>query len=189
MDVERARQLAERLLADALPERWAHVQAVAATAHRLTTRIAQTADASVVAAWLHDIGYAPSLADTGFHPLDGARFLRDRGWHENVCTLVANHTDAMRQAADLGLADALRDEFPDEPGIDRDILWVADASTGPSGQTVTIDERVNEVQTRYGPDHLVARCMRGSRPLLEAAADRVDSLTNTRESGTPTRSR
>jgi putative nucleotidyltransferase with HDIG domain len=189
MDVERARQLAGHLLADALPERWAHVQAVAATAHRLTTRIAQKAEASVVAAWLHDIGYAPTVAATGFHPLDGARFLRDRGWPDKVCTLVANHTDAMRQAIELGLADALRDEFPDEPGIDRDILWAADASTGPSGQPVTIHERVNEIQTRYGPDHLVTRCMHESQPLLQAAANRVDSLINARDSGTPTRSR
>ena len=29
------------------------------------------------AAWLHDIGYAPAVDDTGFHPLDGARYLRD----------------------------------------------------------------------------------------------------------------
>ncbi len=30
----------------------------------------------VAAAYLHDIGYAPELAITGFHPLDGARHLR-----------------------------------------------------------------------------------------------------------------
>jgi hypothetical protein len=29
------------------------------------------------AAMLHDIGYTPSLATTGFHPFDGARYLRD----------------------------------------------------------------------------------------------------------------
>jgi hypothetical protein len=28
-------------------------------------------------AGLHDIGYSPELADMGFHPLDGARYLRD----------------------------------------------------------------------------------------------------------------
>ncbi len=33
----------------------------------------------VVAAYLHDIGYAPSLAIEGFHPLDGARFVREQG--------------------------------------------------------------------------------------------------------------
>jgi hypothetical protein len=25
----------------------------------------------IAAAWLHDIGYAPGLPETGFHPLDG----------------------------------------------------------------------------------------------------------------------
>ena len=33
----------------------------------------------MAAAWLHDIGYAEELLDTGFHPLDGARFLASAG--------------------------------------------------------------------------------------------------------------
>ena len=36
-------------------------------------------DDLVAAAWLHDIGYAPELVETGFHPLDGARYLRREG--------------------------------------------------------------------------------------------------------------
>lgn len=36
-------------------------------------------DLLVAAAWLHDIGYAPELRDTGFHPLDGARHLEALG--------------------------------------------------------------------------------------------------------------
>jgi hypothetical protein len=43
----------------------------------------------VMAAWLHDIGYAPELAVTGFHPLDGARFLRRAGADGQVVSLVA----------------------------------------------------------------------------------------------------
>jgi len=31
------------------------------------------------AAYLHDIGYAEPLVDTGFHPLDGAVYLRGLG--------------------------------------------------------------------------------------------------------------
>ncbi|GHE88447.1 hypothetical protein GCM10018772_10160 [Streptomyces fumanus] len=47
----------------------------------------------VVAAPLHDVGYAPALAATGFHPLDGARFFRDeRGADERLARLVANHS-------------------------------------------------------------------------------------------------
>jgi hypothetical protein len=36
---------------------------------------AKDGDLLVSAALLHDIGYAPDLAMTGFHPLDGARYL------------------------------------------------------------------------------------------------------------------
>ena len=66
----------------------------------------------VAAAYLHDIGYAPELEDTGFHPLDGARWLRAHG-HERLAGLVAHHSGAVRGGA-RGLADALA-EFPDEP--------------------------------------------------------------------------
>ncbi|MFF0177015.1 DNA methyltransferase family protein [Micromonospora profundi] len=32
------------------------------------------------AAWLHDIGYAPEIVDTGFHALDGGRWLLREGF-------------------------------------------------------------------------------------------------------------
>src|SRR5688500_6357616 len=70
-----ARELASACMAEELPRRWGHVQAVAAKAESL--RLAAEgegegeADLLVMAAWLHDIGYAPGLVDTGFHPLDG----------------------------------------------------------------------------------------------------------------------
>lgn len=49
----------------------------------------------LAAATLHDVGYAPRLAATGFHPLDGARFLRDEhGAEERLVRLVANHSFA-----------------------------------------------------------------------------------------------
>jgi len=39
------------------------------------------------------------------------------------------------------------------------VLWVADATSGPDGQQVSIDERLADVVTRYGPKDLVSRCM------------------------------
>jgi putative nucleotidyltransferase with HDIG domain len=70
--VERARELAEKLLADPLPQRWAHVQGVAATARRLALILGEDAELIEVAGWLHDIGYASEVTRTGFHALDGA---------------------------------------------------------------------------------------------------------------------
>src|SRR5438128_6751723 len=55
--------------------RWPHVQAVAARAARIAPAFGSHADVLVAAGWLHDIGYAPELAATGFHPLDGGRFV------------------------------------------------------------------------------------------------------------------
>jgi HD superfamily phosphodiesterase len=59
------------------------------------------------AAWLHDIGYAPVLKTTGFHPLDGAQHLRAADWPELVCGLVAHHSGSRFVAHARGLDDPL----------------------------------------------------------------------------------
>src|SRR6476619_4986923 len=77
---ERARQVAEVRLAP-MATRLAHVRGVAAAAERLVERIDPLeADSLIAAAWLHDVGYAPSVRSTGFHSLDGAVFVRAEGF-------------------------------------------------------------------------------------------------------------
>jgi putative nucleotidyltransferase with HDIG domain len=173
MGEDDARELAKRLLASELAQRWRHVEAVAAEATRLCTALDVDERVVVAAAWLHDIGYAAEVTDTGFHPLDGARYLRSRGWDDMVCQLVAHHTDAMTQAADEGLAAALAAEFDEVGGLARDVLWAADATTGPNGERFTLDERLAEVGHRYGADHPVTRRMSASRLALADAIARV----------------
>lgn len=75
--VTEAQGLAERLVRP-LGRRWDHVQGVASTAAILGQAVpASDRKVLVAAAWLHDIGYAPAVSRTGFHPLDGA--LRRKG--------------------------------------------------------------------------------------------------------------
>ena len=51
------------------------------------------------------IGYAPSLAKSGFHPFDGARHLRDAEHADAMlCRLVAHHSCAIIEAGELGHA-------------------------------------------------------------------------------------
>ena len=88
--VEDAAALAQTSLARALPRRWRHVQSVASRAGRVAKALCLPEDL-VAAAWLHDIGYAPELVETGFHPLDGARYLRRLGTDRRVVSLVAYH--------------------------------------------------------------------------------------------------
>src|SRR5439155_25857906 len=97
--VEDARVIAEQHLASELPRRWYHVQAVAAKAERVAHVVAAADGPILIAsAWLHDIGYAPALAETGFHPLDGARWLRSKSFHPRVTALVAHHSCALIEA-------------------------------------------------------------------------------------------
>src|SRR5258708_15120617 len=105
-------QMAVSLLAEPLPRRWAHVQGVAATALSLIPVLGDTTELVVAAAWLHDIGYSPRIASTGFHPLDGARFLRTaRHASDMVCRLVAHHSRAISEADIRGLGATLSSEF------------------------------------------------------------------------------
>lgn len=177
-DVEAARRLAAECLAARLPRRWRHVQAVAAEAARLADCIGIQPVTPVCAAWLHDVGYAPDIADSGFHPLDGARFLRRSGWPDGICHLVAHHSCARVEARERGLGRDLLAEFIDTSSPERDALWTSDATTGPDGQRLTLDERVREIEQRYGADHVVSRCMRRIRPELDAAIARTRSRSH-----------
>lgn len=92
---EWAYPLAESLLAEPLPRRWRHCLGVAERARTIALVLGEDAELLEAAAVLHDIGYAPDLAKTGFHPLDGARYLRDvANADERVVQLVAHHSCA-----------------------------------------------------------------------------------------------
>jgi hypothetical protein len=135
--VSDARELAATLL-DTAPfaQRWAHVQGVAERAVDLAVTV-DPADRVVLvcAAWLHDVGYAPGLVETGMHALDGARYLRAHDWPQRVAALVAHHSGARFEAAERGLT-RLLDEFTLETGSVMEALVTADLTVGPDGQQV-----------------------------------------------------
>jgi len=174
--VERAWHLAEAELGEALPRRWAHSQAVAARAGSVS-RMLDESELLQAAAVLHDVGYAPRLATTGFHPLDGARFLRDEhGAEERLVRLVANHSFALLEAEERGLGDVLAAEFPllDEP-LMVDALVYCDMTTTPDGDLTTAGERIAEIVSRYGPDSIVGRFIRRAAPEILASVERVEA--------------
>jgi hypothetical protein len=174
MRSESARGLAQRLLAAPLPRRWAHTRGVAAQAARLAPVLGEAADLVAAAAWLHDIGYAPDLVVTGFHPLDGARYLRDVEHADDMlCRLVAHHTCAAIEAEERGLAAELSREFAPARGDLTDALIFCDMTTGPDGDRVTPQRRLADIEARYGPGHQVTNAIRRATPKLLAAVGRV----------------
>ena len=114
--------------------RLAHVNGVAATAEKIAHALLRDQCNEVVAAaWLHDVGYGPRVRNSGFHPLDGAAFLRSEGFPDVVLSLVAFHSGASEEADERGLTESLG-RFTPPPNDPLDILTYADITTGPTGE-------------------------------------------------------
>lgn len=170
---ESAHELAKQLLAKQLPDRWQHVQAVASQARMLGAGSeGLDEDLLIQAAFLHDIGYSSDVGGTGFHPLDGARFLDARGFDREVVDLVAHHSSAAIEARLRGIEGL--DAFTDEVTATRDALWYCDATTGPRGERLSPEDRWAEVRERYGPGHVVTRFLDEAGPALRAAVARTE---------------
>ena len=156
-----------------LGSRWAHTEGVVAQARALAEAVpADDRQLLVAAAYVHDIGYAPDLRGTGFHPLDGARWLGACG-QERLASLVAYHSGAFFEASTRGLAPALR-EFAEERSAVADVLTYCDLTTGPDGREVTPAARLADVESRYGEDSEVGRGMRAAARSLGELVARVE---------------
>lgn len=155
--VQWARDLARYLLAEQLPRRWAHSQGVGRKAETVAHIVGADAETLVCAAWLHDVGYSPELVKSGSHALDGARYLRDVAQADSqLCRLVANHTYAIVEARNRGLAEELSAEFPIVDGLVADALVYCDMTTSPDGDPVDVETRLSEISARYGPGNIVS---------------------------------
>jgi hypothetical protein len=64
-------------------------------------------------------------------------------------------------------------EFIDEGGVVRDALWCCDLTTSPTGDAVSVTDRLDEIVARYGDDHVVSQFVPLARPELVAAVERT----------------
>jgi putative nucleotidyltransferase with HDIG domain len=169
-------QVARNELATTLPRRWAHSQGVARAAAQLAARLDCDSGLLAASAILHDVGYAPRMAVTGFHPLDGARFLRDEHHADDrLVRLVANHTFAVLEAEERGLRAQLEAEFPIlDDTLLVDALTYCDMTTTPDGAPTPPADRLADIVHRYGPDSLVGRFIHRAEPQILATVARVE---------------
>lgn len=169
----RSRLLAISLLREH-PHRLAHSLRAGWQAQRLS-RAVPPADRGLLvsAAFLHDIGYAPALRETGFHPVDGARHLIGLGAPRRLAALVAHHSEAWLLAEAAGLLSALS-AFARERGPVPDALTCADMTSGPSGAAISVGDRIADIAERHSHDGDAAVAARAARvPYILAAAERT----------------
>jgi putative nucleotidyltransferase with HDIG domain len=172
-----ARDLAEQLLSGPLPRRWDHSQGVGHKAEAIAETLGADGELLACAAWLHDIGYAPDVVVTGFHPLDGARFLRDvAGADLRLCSLVAHHSCAHIEARHRGLVAELCAEFQPASGLLTDALTFCDITTTPDGMPTDVETRLADIYGRYGAGHMVTESVSEAEPYLIGAVDRISRL-------------
>jgi putative nucleotidyltransferase with HDIG domain len=168
----RAEGIARDLLSST-PERLRHTVGVAERAGRLAATVeAGDRNVLVAAAWLHDIGYAPELRSSLFHPLDGAIYLAGRGWQPRVCSLVAHHSGAAFVARVCGLQERLS-VFTLEESAVMDALTYADQTVGPNGRPMTSESRMSDMLARHGAVSPSGRAHEQRAPYLRAVAVRV----------------
>jgi hypothetical protein len=180
ISVSWAQQLAGDLLAEALPRRWSHSQGVGGKAESIGRVLGGDADLLACAAWLHDIGYAPKLVDTGLHALDGARYLRDVEHADpRLCSLVAHHSCAHIEARNRGLGDELAAEFEPVGGLLTDALTYCDMTTTPVGESTDVDARLAEILSRYGPGDVVTESITEAAPHIKSSVQRIEQLLGT----------
>jgi hypothetical protein len=161
---------AERLLSP-LGDRWNHVRAVGECAREVSAVLDQEDRPYLVAAaYLHDIGYAPCLQRTGLHQLDGARYIRSLG-AERLAHLVAHHSEARFEIRLRGFGEELAAYTREESWV-SDALTYCDLTTGPTGLPMTFEDRIAEVEQRYGQGEIVD-ALRQATPYLVGAVERT----------------
>lgn len=170
-----AYRLGNSLLADVLQQRWRHSLGVARRALECRSVVGESVGDLVSAALLHDVGYAPEVAVTGFHALDGARYLRGLGVDDQVVRLVAHHSYAEVEAGIRGLSDEMR-EFAEGDSALTDALVYCDMTTDPSGRPIDIRSRLAEIVDRAGEGTVVGEFVSRASGQLRSATARFEGL-------------
>src|SRR5450755_1265026 len=165
--LEWAAEQAQSLLAP-LDNRWLHTKGVVERAQEIGKAFNEKDRRLLItAAYVHDIGYAPLLKRTNFHPLDGAIYLSSHN-QQRLASLVAYHSEAQYEAQ-LRCLTAELNNIPHEHSSIADALTYCDMTTGPKGEHISFEERLAAIFQRYDETHIVSLAIRQATPSLANA--------------------
>ncbi|MDD2709647.1 MAG: hypothetical protein PHV34_16800 [Verrucomicrobiae bacterium] len=127
------------------------------------------------AAWCHDIGYAAAAHWTGWHPVDGHRWLDSMGAPAVVLDAVLYHGGAFSQAKlrpDAGRLVPYFEAHPCRFPAMVELITACDVTTRHDGGPCTLAERLEGLVVRYGADDLRVRHFCLERPFYQEAVGR-----------------
>ena len=176
LDSEQAENFVKRSFAD-LPARLRHVLVVSDMVRQTCRDIKEhhpsiELDESLAycAALVHDIGYLESIAETGFHPLDGANFLEHQGF-SILADLIIGHSSSPEEAQLRGI---------DRPipcnSLFTKVLTFWDMQVGPGGVYMSYAERCQDILFRYSEDSVVGKANIMARPRIEEIIKEIELL-------------
>ena len=100
-----------------------------------------------MAAWWHDLGYAPRCGIPALTGSTALAALAVQGYPDRLVALVAHHSAAICEAAERKLTAEL-EVWPREESAVADALWMADMTIGPRGEELAYDDRLSEILSR-----------------------------------------
>lgn len=114
----------------------------------------------MMAAYLHNTGRFLEEMKSPIHQRNAYITLSELGWNNDVCLLVLHHLDAygLRKLIAPSSTDNLfKEPLPERLSVLNDILTLSSLLTGPKGQRVTLEERVELGIQRYHASHVRVR--------------------------------
>ncbi|MET8765112.1 hypothetical protein [Lentzea sp. NPDC004782] len=170
-----AHELAEAILCKNHSHHWEYTKLVVHRAEVLGPILLPEDEADVLsaAAWLHRVGAAVELQETGFVPLDSARYIASMTtFPRRVVALVAHQSSAATKAVERGLS-AEMTCYADEETLTRDALWHCVTPVLPANLELAHRAR-QEASTEFlGKDHPIALAHEEGQTRIREASSRV----------------
>ena len=125
----------------------------------------QMAKDLITIAYLHDIGYSIQNQCTHYHPLDGALFCYNHQMPKNIQTAVLLHSGAEKDVCDMRPYYApfykqYISTLRDDEWFYAKLITYCDIHRDSKGRKVSVHERLEEIEYRYGKNHIVSRLNR-----------------------------
>lgn len=114
------------------------------------------------AGYLHDIGYSSKLNKENFHPYDGFIYLQEQNYSDAVNYLVLHHTYSKllyNMSNKNTVLDIIYQKNPIQSNYETllSCLSLADMTSSPTGEKITLNERVEDIAFRYGNDSPITK--------------------------------